>query len=99
MKDINQLAEQFPEIIISVKASELATFGRELVARALAEGRKSSEERILSIAEVAKMLGKSERTIYRMGERGTLNIFKLEGVNGVRLSEVQRYIDTYSQPI
>ena len=99
MAHIAELAEKFPDITISVKASELAMFGREIAARVLADAKRLAEDRILSVAEAAQMLGKSERTIYRMGERGKINVFKLEGVNAVKLSDINKYIEEYSSPI
>lgn len=99
MTHIAELADKYPDITVSVKASELAMFGREIAARVLADAKRLTEDRILTIAEVAEKLGKSERTIYRMAERGKLNVFKLEGVNVCKLSDVNNYIELYSSPI
>lgn len=91
-QSIQELASKFPDIIVSVKARDLDLTIREAVARAVAEGKKMAEDRILTVAEVADKLGQSERTVYRAAERGNLRLFKMEGKNVCRLSELNRYI-------
>lgn len=93
--DLSELSQMHPDISITVKVADLASFGRVIASEAVATARQElrQEERLVSTSECAKMLGCSERTLYNIEKTGLLTSAKSGGNKYYKLSDIKRYID------
>lgn len=100
--DVLKLSEM-PNVSITIKPSDLQRLVKYAVDEAIATVRRQkifeASDRLVTVPEAARMLGKSTRTMRRMADRGTLVPFKSEGVLVYKHSELMRYIAEYSEPI
>jgi hypothetical protein len=92
--DLGLLSESHPDISITVKVADLARFGREIAAEAVATARKElhNEDRLISTSECAEMLGCTTRTLLNIEKAGLLTSAKSGGNKYYRYSDIQRYI-------
>lgn len=96
-----EMATRYPQMCVSVQASDLAAFGAAIVRDAMTKQRAACEEqareaageKLLKADEVGRMLGVSERTLARWRERGYLEAANLGGQIRYRLSDCRRIIE------
>lgn len=93
--DLLELQQMHPEISITVKVADLASFGRMIATEAVATARRElrNEDRLISTSECAAMLGCTPRTLYNIEKSGLLTSAKSGGNKYYRLSDVRKYID------
>ena len=95
--DIMELARQYPELMISVRASDLAEFGSRLIleAKRVAELAKDSSmdtERLITPREVMDRLKVSDTTLWRMEQDHELSPVFVRGQKRYRFSEIMSII-------
>lgn len=95
---IMELAEKYPQMCITVAASDLADFGAALLTQTIerykaerdAADRAEKEEIYFTEAEAAAFLGVSKHTLYRWRERQYINFETVGGRIKYRKSECRR---------
>ncbi len=104
MENVNiaEMAARYPQMCITVTASDLAAFGSSLIAEALdrqrtaaeQQARAAAEERLLKADEACQLLGISPRTLARWRKRGYLDAVTLGGLVRFRRSDCRRILET-----
>lgn len=97
--NLSELATMHPDISITVKVADLASFGRMIATEAVATAQRElrNEDRLVNINEAARMLGCSPRTVYRYVESHVLDAVPHGGKMFFRFSDIQRYIASLFQ--
>lgn len=95
--NLSELQQMHPDISITVKVADLASFGRLIAAEAVAsahrELRLRNEDRLIPASKCAEMLGCTPRTLLNIERSGLLTSAKSGGNKYYRLSDVRKYID------
>lgn len=93
--NLSELATMHPDISITIKVADLASFGRVIASEAVASARKElrNEDRLINTSECAEMLGCTPRTLLNIERSGLLTSAKSGGNKYYRLSDIKRYID------
>lgn len=94
--NILKLAEQFPQMCITVRAADLLEFGQELISRATEASKSDTPEEYLSRNEVAQLFGITTQTIYRWAKRGYLAPVMIGGMLRYRKSDCERILTAKS---
>ena len=104
MENVNiaEMAARYPQMCITVTASDLAAFGSALIAEALDRQRAdaerqalaAAEDRLLKADEAGQLLGVSPRTLARWRKRGYLDAVTLGGQVRFRQSDCRRILET-----
>ena len=92
--DILKIAEQFPQMCITVRAADLLEFGRELFANATEALKTVPPEEYLSRNEVAMLFNTTTQTIYRWGKRGYLRPVMVGGAVRYRRSDCELILNS-----
>lgn len=100
--NITEMAARYPQMCITVTASDLAAFGSSLIAEALErqrtaaeqQARAAAEERLLKADEAGQLLGVSTRTLARWRKRGYLGAVTLGGQVRFRKSDCRHILET-----
>lgn len=96
-----ELAQQFPQVCITVKAEDLLSFGSAIVSDTMAKYRAEleakiqaeNEERLLTGKEVAALFGVCSRTVARWKKAGYLTPVPVGGILKYKKSECRRIIE------
>ena len=98
---ILEIAKQYPNVSITVQAADLLSLGTSIVTDTIAKyraevearERAEKEEKMLTAQEVCKMLGVTDRTLYRWRKVGYLEGVRVGGVIKYRRSECRAIRD------
>lgn len=93
--NLSEIASMHPDISITVKVADLASFGRAIASEAVATARRElrEEDRLVSTSQCAEMLGCTPRTLQNIEKNGLLTSCKSGGNKYYRLSDIRKYID------
>lgn len=92
--NILQLAEQCPQLLLTVRASDLVEFGQRLIAQAIGAHKTEPPEEYLSRNEVAMLFNTTTQTIYRWGKRGYLRPIMVGGAVRYRRSDCELILNS-----
>ena len=95
--DILKIAEQFPQMCITVHAADLLEFGQELIAKATAATKSEQPEQYLTRSEIAQLFGITTQTIYRWTKRGYLSPVLIGGMLRYRRSDCEQILTAKSR--
>ncbi|MBR6864240.1 MAG: helix-turn-helix domain-containing protein [Bacteroidales bacterium] len=96
-----ELAQQFPQVSITVPAGELLSFGNAIVSETMAQYRAvleaqiraENEEKLLTAREVAALFNVCTKTVTRWKNAGYLTPVPVGGILKYRQSECRRIIE------
>lgn len=104
MENVNiaEMAARYPQMCITVTASDLAAFGSAIIEEAMdrqriaaeQQARAAAEERLLKPDEACQLLGISPRTLARWRKRGYIDAVTLGGLVRFRRSDCRRILET-----
>ena len=92
--NILKIAEQYPQISLTVRAADLVEFGRALIANATEALKTVPPEEYLSRNEVAMLFNTTTQTIYRWGKRGYLRPVMVGGAVRYRRSDCELILNS-----
>lgn len=87
--DLHALAREFPDMCITVKLADLLEANAQLVRDVRAEVQRH-DERLLSAAEVAELLGVTRVTLHRWEKSGYLVPQRVGGMVRYMAADVER---------
>ena len=98
MKNLIDLANEYPELTVSIKLSDLIECNRQLIRETKNELEKqmadSNKESYPSIDEVATMLSVNKTTLWRWAKRNYLNPVEIGGKRRYRMSDVKKLLNS-----
>ena len=100
MNELKQLAREYPEVSITIKATDLVAFGEQLVADTMAKAREeeaarikaAEEEELITDADACSLFGISKQTLWRWRKRGYITGVSVGGRIKYRKKECQRIL-------
>lgn len=97
MKNLVILVNEFPELTISVKLSDLLECNRQLIKEAKEELTQqiaaANEESYPTIDEVISILGVSKTTLWRWAKQRYLSPVEIGGKRRYKMSDVKRLLE------
>lgn len=97
MKNIFELAQECPDITVSIKLSELIECNKLLIEETKREFEQQIKEQNTETypirAEVLKILGVSTSTLWRYEKMGLLKPLDVGGKRRYRMSDVKRFME------
>lgn len=95
-KNLIALAEQFPNLQVTISLSDLITANRQLVEMTRAELEKqitdANTETYPSVDKVCEILGVVKSTLWRWEKKGVLVPIKVGGKNRYKMSDVRQLL-------
>ncbi|MGN1258570.1 MAG: helix-turn-helix domain-containing protein [Candidatus Limisoma sp.] len=95
-KNLITLAEQFPNLQVTISLSDLITANRQLVEMTRAELEKqitdANTETYPSVDKVCEILGVVKSTLWRWEKKGVLVPIKVGGKNRYKMSDVRQLL-------
>lgn len=96
MKDLIKLYEQYPEITINIKLSDLIESNKFLIEETKNQLeniiREANEEKYLSIDEVTEILKVNKTTLWRWSKSGYLVPIEVGGKRRYKLSDIKNLL-------
>lgn len=97
MSNIYELANQYPELTINVKLSDLLECNRQLIKETKDELTQqiaeANEESYPTVDEVVSILGVSKTTLWRWNKINYLNTVEVGGKRRYKMSDVKRLLE------
>ena len=97
MKNLVILANEFPELTINVKLSDLFECNRQLIKETKEELTQqiaeANEESYPTIDEVVSILGVSKTTLWRWANQNYLNPIEVGGKRRYKMSDVKKLLE------
>lgn len=97
MKNLVKLADEYPELTINVKLSDLIECNRQLIKETKDELEKqiteANEESYPTVDEVATMLGVGKTTLWRWAKQKYLTPVEIGGKRRYKMSDVKRLLE------
>ena len=97
MLNISELAQNAPQINLTITAADLRNFASELISQTKAELEQSisdsKAETYLSGEKVMEMMEISKTTLWRWKQRGYLVPVRVGGNDRYRLSDIQKIVE------
>ena len=92
--NIIDLARTYPDVNLTIRAGDLADFGKNLIdIMRKTEMVRSTDEHLLSLEQVSNMLQVSDTTLWRMEQDGRLHSVLVRGQKRYRFSEIMKIIN------
>ena len=92
---IEEIAKTFPNVSLTIQASDLIAFGERLVSETLAKAKEEGtkhDDPLLTEEEVRNLFGVSSTTLWRWRKRGYLEGVPVGGRIKYRSSDCQRIL-------
>lgn len=97
MKNLVKLADEYPELTINVKLSDLIECNRQLIKETKDELEKqiteANEESYPTVDEVATMLSVGKTTLWRWAKQKYLTPVEIGGKRRYKMSDVKRLLE------
>lgn len=100
MHSIAEIAREFPQVSITIRADDLLEFGRQLVADTMAAARRDEAARIkaaeaedlITDAEACQLFGVTTATLWRWRKRGYIEGISVGGRIKYRKADCRRIL-------